>query len=304
MKTLSLFSGIGGFDLAFEKVFGPNHDIYFSEIDPYAIKVYKNHFPNSIELGDISKIDIKSLPKMDFIFGGSPCQDLSIAGKREGLGGARSGLFWKFVEIIKENKPKYFILENVNSMPKEAKQIITETLGVEPIMIDASLVSAQSRKRLFWTNIPNVILPEDRGILLKDILEEGIVDRDKSYCIDANYYKGANWKQYKEMGRRQLVVATLDEGTWAKRFEQIRRVYGIEGLSPTLPTGTGGGVIPKIHDVDNLVIRKLTPIECARLQCFPDNWCEGLSNTRQYKGYGNAVNVEVVKHIFEFTKKR
>jgi DNA-cytosine methyltransferase len=130
MKILSLFSGIGGFDKAFEDIFGKDHEVWFSEIDKYAIQVYKNHFPNATELGDITKIDIKSLPQMDFIVGGSPCQDLSIAKKdRQGLDGSRSGLFWKFVEIIKTNKPKYFVLENVNSMPKEAKQIITEALG-------------------------------------------------------------------------------------------------------------------------------------------------------------------------------
>ena len=138
--------------------------------------------------------------------------------------------------------------------------------------------------------------------MLKDIIESGEVDRDKSYCIDANYYKGANWKQYKEKGRRQLVVATLDEGTWAKRYEQIRRVYSTEGLSPTVPTGTGGGVMPKIDT--GISIRKLTPTECLRLQSMPDDYFDKaiankkpISNTQRYKMCGNAFNCEVIKHI-------
>lgn len=297
IKVLSLFDGISCARVALDRLGIKIDKYYASEIDKYAIQIALKNYPDTIEVGDITQLKDSDFKDIDLLIGGSPCQDLSIAGKRKGLNGERSGLFWEYARLLNEIKPKYFVLENVNSMPKEAKQIITDTLGVDPIMIDASLVSAQSRKRLFWTNIPNVIQPEDKGILLKDILEEGIVDRDKSYCIDASYYKGANWKQYKEKGRRQLVVATLDEGTWAKRFEQIRRVYGIEGISPTLPTGTGGGVIPKIHDIDNFVIRKLTPIECERLMTLPDNYTEGVSNTQRYKCLGNGFVVDVITHI-------
>ena len=124
-------------------------------------------------MGDVKTITSdKNIWSIDLLIGGSPCQDLSIAGKRAGLAGARSGLFYEYVRILKEVKPKYFVLENVASMPKEAKEIITKELGVEPIMINAALVSAQSRKRLFWTNIPGITQPADKGILLKDILEK------------------------------------------------------------------------------------------------------------------------------------
>jgi len=309
MKVLSLFSGIGGFDLAFEKVFGKDHQVYFSEIDSYAIKVYTKHFPNAIPLGNINCIDIDKLPRFDWIVGGSPCQDLSIAKKdRQGLDGSRSGLFWKFAEIIKKNKPKYFILENVNSMPKEAKQIITDTLGVEPVMINASLVSAQNRKRLFWCNFP-VTQPEDRGILLKDILEDGGCDRLKSYCIDANYWKGGSLKNYLDKKRRQVVLKQSESRLMVRighlnNGGQADRIYSPDGKSVNLSANGGGGGAKTGLYLDNCVIRKLTPIECARLQCFPDDWCEDLSNTRQYRGYGNAVNVEVVRHIFKCVSKR
>lgn len=219
-------------------------------------------------------------------------------------------------------------------MPKEAKDIITRELGVEPIMINAALVSAQNRKRLFWTNIPNVTLPEDKGIMLKDILESGDVDRDKSYCIDASYYKGANWNQYKEKGRRQLVIGSNRVGDIGSDA-QAHRVYSPEGKSVALSALGGGqgaktvlyaipvalrnrgeGKKPEYNGTDkansmttvqtdsmvevNSIIRKLTPIECERLQGLPDNYTDGISNSQRYKCLGNAFNVDVVAHILSF----
>lgn len=255
-----------------------------------------------------NSIDI-FLGKFEIMCGGSPCQDLSIAKKdRKGLDGERSGLFWEYVRILKEVKPKYFILENVNSMPKEAKELITKTLGVEPIMINASLVSAQNRKRLFWTNIPNVTQPEDRGILLKDILENGDSDRLKSYCIDANYFKGSSYENYKNKGKRQLVfLGGVRNKDWAKdgkdysrNFGQGDRVYSPEGKSTTLSAlGGGRGAKTGLYAVKDFV-RKLTPVECERLQGLPDNFTEGISNTQRYKCLGNAFNVDVVAHILSF----
>lgn len=336
MNVLSLFDGISCARVALERAGIPVEAYYASEIDKYAISISKKNYPDIFQIGDVKTIGydcgqfcrknekgecntlgVDFIEDIDILIGGSPCQDLSIAkANRKGLDGERSGLFWEYVRILNEVKPKYFILENVASMSKESKDKISEILGVQPIMIDASLVSAQSRKRLFWTNIPNVTLPEDRGIILKDILESGEVDRDKAYCIDASYYKGANWKQYKEKGRRQLVVATLDEGTWAKRYEQIRRVYSPDGLAPTIPTAQGGGVMPKIFTGES--IRKLTPVECERLQGLPDKYTEWgyyetknreeightkISNTQRYKTLGNAFNVDVIAHILSFIPK-
>lgn len=265
MKILSLFDGISCARVALEKAGIPVEDYYASEIDKYAIAISKKNYPDIIQIGSVVGLDLHdNKTKIDFLIGGSPCQDLSIAKKdRKGLDGERSGLFWEYVRILKEVKPKYFILENVASMPKEAKALITETLGVEPIMIDAALVSAQRRKRLFWTNIPNVKLPEDRGILLKDILENGEeVDRDKSHCIDANYHKGASLEQYLTKGRRQLVMKEKsntirtggrgsgagDKHDWESVY-QYRRTYWREtkgGKVPTLTAnmGTGGNNVP------------------------------------------------------------
>lgn len=394
MKILSLFDGISCARVALKKAKIKVDAYYASEIDKYAIQISQKNFPDIKHLGDIKTINKKSVKKIDLLIGGSPCQDLSIAKKgRKGLKGERSSLFWEYVRILKEVKPKYFILENVASMPKEDKDIITKTLGVEPIMINAALVSAQNRKRLFWTNIKGVQQPKDKNIFLKDILENGDFDRLKSYCIDANYFKGTSLENYKNKGRRQLIfLGGVRNKDWAKNgksfsrnFGQGDRVYSVEGKSATL-SALGGGrgaktglyavalrnrgngkkpeiggdkanamttvqtdsmvgfIIPEatkkgyaiakegqsvdlsfpksktrrgrvgdkvknimtsqnIGVVQNMQIRKLTPIECERLQCLPDGYTDGISNTQRYKTLGNAFNVDVVMHILKYIKK-
>jgi len=322
MKVLSLFDGISCARVALERAGINVEEYYSSEVDKYAIQISQKNYPDIRRVGTVVGLTNKphfpacpvlierhyNFGEIDLLIGGSPCQDLSIAkANRKGLEGNKSNLFYEYLRILNELKPKYFILENVASMSKESRDKISHMLGVQPTVINASLVSAQNRKRLFWVGIYSQLddkyytvaipQPEDRNIILKDIIESGEVDRDKSYCIDASYYKGANWKQYKEKGRRQLVIATLDEGTWAKRYEQIRRVYSTDGLAPTIPTAQGGGVMPKIFTGES--IRKLTPIECERLQGLPDNYTEGVSNTQRYKCLGNAFNVDVVTHILK-----
>lgn len=256
MKILSLFDGMSVAQKALKDAGIPVEVYYASEIDPYAIAVTQSNFPKTIQLGGVSYISKETIfvkedsfkAKIDLLIGGSPCQDLSIAKKgREGLKGSRSGLFWEYVRIRDEVKPKYFILENVASMPKEAKDTISEALGVQPVMINASLVSAQNRKRLFWVGAlcvdgtykqVEIPQPEDRGIILKDILENGDTERLKSYCIDASYYKGANWEQYKNKGRRQLVlterIGSLNSGG------QGDRIYSQDGKSVALSANGGG----------------------------------------------------------------
>lgn len=314
MKILSLFDGISCARVALDRAGIPVelYDAY--EIDKYAIWISMKNYFDIRHFGDVTHAFTEVYhQEYDLLIGGSPCQDLSIAKKdRKGLDGDRSGLFWEYVRILNKVKPKYFILENVASMPKEAKELITETLGVEPIMINASLVSAQNRKRLFWTNIPNVTQPEDRGILLKDILEDDAgTDRLKSYCIDANYYKGSSYENYKNKARRQLVfLGGVRNKDWAKdgkdysrNFGQGDRVYSPEGKSATLSAlGGGRGAKTGLYEIDNSV-RKLTPIECERLQGLPDNYTEGVSNTQRYKACGNAFNVDVVAHILSFIQK-
>jgi DNA (cytosine-5)-methyltransferase 3A len=268
LKVLSLFDGMSVAQQALKNIGADVKTYYASEIDEYAMVVTQSNFPDNLQLGGVETLKTEAftdnLPvglllynEIDLMIGGSPCQDLSIAKKgREGLSGSRSGLFWEYVRIRDEVKPKYFILENVNSMPKEAKDTISEALGVQPVMINASLVSAQNRKRLFWVGRWNdgkyeqveIPQPEDRGILLKDILESGDTDRLKSYCVDANYFKGSSYEHYKEKGNRQLVfLGGIRNKDWAKdgkdfsrNFGQGDRVYSPEGKSTTL-SAMGGG---------------------------------------------------------------
>jgi len=303
MKVLSLFDGISCARVALERCGFQMDKYYASEIDKYAIKVAQKNYPDTIQLGDVKNITKEMVGDIDLLIGGSPCQDLSIAKRgREGLGGSRSGLFWEYVRILKEINPKYFVLENVNSMPKEAKLTITETLGVEPIMINAALVSAQNRKRLFWTNIPNVTLPQDRGILLKDILEENVDDK---YFI--NNYK-TNWNSDKPIdGSRDKYKTLRSDSRGSKTGLYLINEYNKRIM--TEKCGTLGTTMSRtakqgylVIDTENLQIRKLTPIECERLQSLPDNYTEGLSNTQRYKCLGNAFNTEVVRHILSFIK--
>lgn len=214
MRVLSLFDGISCGQVALERAGIPVEVYYASEIDKYAIQITQKNYPDTIQLGDINNIDFTQFKgKIDLIMGGSPCQDLSIAGKRKGLNGERSGLFYKFVEAIETIKPKYFLLENNYGMPKEAYEEMSRLMGCYPIMINSALVSAQTRKRFYWTNIgpqkndlfgfPTVDIPqpENKGILLRDVLESGwgvltekygkpIKNQDKSSSLCARDYKG------------------------------------------------------------------------------------------------------------------
>jgi site-specific DNA-cytosine methylase len=269
MNVLSLFDGIG---CAYEALIKANLKVnhYFaSEIDTHAILVSKINHPNIIQLGDVKEIDGSLLPKIDLLVGGSPCTNLSIAKKnREGLEGEQSKLFWEYVRIKNELNPKYFILENVASMSKEDKQKITDAIGVEPVLFDASLVSAQSRKRLFWTNI-KFELPEDKGIVLKDILQsntevdERFVTKGKAFCLTSTYSKlsaSPNQIEHNAKKKQRTMV------------------------------------------IENETIRKLTPIECERLQGLPDDYTKDIALTHRYKTLGNAFHVDVVAHILKHIK--
>jgi site-specific DNA-cytosine methylase len=260
LNVLSLFDGMSCARIALDKLGIPCR-YYASEIDKYAIKVAKANYPDTIHLGSVTEGFLVQSP-IDLLIGGSPCQGFSFAGKQLNFNDPRSKLFWEYVRILKQTKPRYFLLENVR-MKQESQDVITEALGVEPIAINSNIVSAQNRYRLYWTNIP-FDTPEDTGVVLQDILEDGITDRDKAHCIDANYFKGGNLKSYFEKNRRQLV-------------------FSKDGLC----------------HVDNLKWRKLTPIECERLQTVPDNYTNHVSNTQRYKMLGNGFTVDIIKHILK-----
>ena len=374
MKILSLFNGISALNLACDRAGIDVGTCYYAEIDKYANKITEQHYPDDVALGDVTKwrdwdIDWSSI---DLVGAGFPCQAWSVAGKQLGDKDERGMLFWTTLEIIahvlKHNPNAKFLMENVK-MKKDFEQYIThhteQALGhVEKTLINSALVSAQNRQRYYWTNF-EVTQPDDKGILLKDIIEGDYVDRDKSYCIDANYHKGGNMDQYFNKSRRQLVFGgairgrylvdgkrqdhkmktaglteqrlevrkdgktnTLttvqkdnvvvfrpcelrensrpaDSGLWhvanatdIKGHEQRKRVYSAEGKAPTLQTCGGGGHEPKIY-AEQLKYRKLTPLECERLQTFPCGWTDCLSNTQRYKTLGNAWCVDVIVHIFK-----
>jgi DNA-cytosine methyltransferase len=316
MNVLSLFDGISCCRVALARVGIEVKNYYASEIEKNAMKVSAKNYPDIIQVGSV--VDLKSVPEpIDLLVGGSPCQDLSIAKKgRKGLEGDRSGLFWDYVRLWKDLKPKWFILENVASMPKADRDIITKEMGVEPILINASLVSAQCRKRLFWTNIPNVVLPVDRGILLKDILQpDGEVDERMVIKKELNNTAQTGRNETKKLGfvgdvdhqaRRvyddngklpalnvvcnsMVKVGFIGEGEQNGQGGQAHRVYSPDGKTPTLSSSSP--LVKLGH------IRKLTPIECERLQGLPDDYTSGVAMTNRYKCLGNAFNVDVVAHI-------
>jgi site-specific DNA-cytosine methylase len=301
MNVLSLFDGISCGRLALDRA-NVTVDTYLaSEVDRYAINVAKSNYPDTIHLGDVrnvGKCDV-SLPEIDLLIGGSPCQGFSFAGKQLNFNDPRSQLFFEYVRVLKETKPKYFLLENVR-MKQESMDAITDLLGVEPVAINSNLVSAQNRYRLYWTNIPMDELPDDKGIMLKDIIEDDYVtDRDKSHCIDANYFKGGNLKSYFEKHRRQLVFSDNLQPKILQRGRGFNSggIKAKDGKTPSLSTSSWEHNNHLTFD-EGFTWRKLTPLECERLQTVPDNYTKGVSNTQRYKMLGNGWTVDVVAHIF------
>ncbi len=315
MNTLSLFDWPSTLRVALDRAGIPVTSYYASEIDKYAMQIAKKNYSDTVQVWDVKDVLQKydwywttwlEYVKIDLLVWWSPCQDLSIAKKdRKGLEWPKSSLFREYVRILEETKPKYFVLENVASMPKEAKEIITNTLlEIYPDtvchMINASLVSAQNRKRLFRTNIQWIEQPQDRGILLKDILDDGanhIYNTPRWF----NKWGVKEWKAptmwsncYQENNKVLILWNTHPSGRWMNG-----NVYWVEGKSPTLTTNKWEW--NKILDWE---IRKLTPIECERLQWLPDNYTEGVSNSQRYKMLWNAFNVDVVAHILSFIPPR
>ena len=314
MQVLSLFDGMSCGQIALNRIGITPTKYYAAEIDKHAIEVTKDNYLNTIHLGDVTKwhewpIDWASI---DLIIGGSPCQGFSFAGKQLAFDDPRSKLFFVFLDIlsyIKMVNPKVkFMLENVK-MKKEYLAVISEKLGVEPVFINSALVSAQNRQRFYWCNW-GFEQPEDKGIMLADILEVGVADRDKSFCIDANYWKGGNVEQYIKKSRRQIAF-TERRTEEAKRIRrEFKKLYG-KDFSPRRAkelVACDDGKMNcltatyslKEHTLidEKLYYRKLTPIECERLQTVPDNYTDAVSNTQRYRMLGNGWTVDVIAHIF------
>jgi len=283
LNVLSLFDGMSCGQIALNRI-GIEYDNYFaSEIDKHAIKVTQTNYPNTIQLGDVTKIKGSDLPKIDLLIGGSPCQGFSFAGKGLNFEDPRSKLFFEFVRLKNETQPKYWLLENVK-MKAEHQAIISELLGVQPIKINSGLVSAQNRERLYWANF-GIAQPTDKSVLLKDIIENGFIDRSKAYCIDANYWKGGNFTQYYTKAKRQLV--------FKDKAQTILSTIYKENAKSMMQRKKLGLVVS-----DGDYARKLTPIECERLQTVPDNYTNCVSDTQRYKMLGNGWTVDVIAHIF------
>lgn len=285
MNVLSLFDGISCGYIALERA-GISVDKYVAyEIDENAITISKNNYPDIEQKGDVVKADFTEYKGYDLILAGFPCQDLSINTKdRQGLRGERSGLFWELVRAIEEVKPRYFLVENNYKMPKEDEAIITETLGVKPIMINSALLSGQARKRLYWTNI-TTYQPQDKKIVVNDIITK---EKRENLINLTTFNDNITNKDYMAAPRR---IGTIGKGG------QGERVYSLYGKSVTI-TANGGGIGAKtgLYLIDDTV-RKLTPLECERLQTLPDNYTAGLSDTARVKAIGNGWTVEVIAHI-------
>jgi DNA (cytosine-5)-methyltransferase 3A len=353
MNVLSLFDGMSCGQQALERV-GIKVDNYFaSEIDKYAITVTMANYPNTKQLGSVTQVDGYSLPKIDLLIGGSPCQSFSFAGKRKGMSTkdeqeiltldhylelksqeydfeGQSYLFWEYMRLLNEVKPKYFLLENV-MMGEKWEKILSKAIGVNPIMINSSLLSAQNRQRLYWTNIgmkpsglfgdleSTIQQPKDLGILLKDILEPEV---DEKYFIDAEnnvrlkQLLSNNLAKDKDMlDSYNQTIHTEKSITISTRVSASNSTHIVHNMMPrSSKSGKGGtGHLTredgKTYCLDtgftNAIeysnkVRKLTPIECERLQTVKDNYTNHVSDSQRYRMLGNGWTVDVIAHIFKY----
>ena len=359
MNVLSLFDGMSCGQQALNRL-GIKYDNYYaSELDKYAIQITQKNFPDTIQLGDVCGVVAKDLPKVDLLLAGSPCQGFSFAGNQLAFDDPRSALFFEFVRLLRELKPKYFLLENVR-MKQEYIDVITEEVSflypaggiyqeatffdlahrgclqhrkeIVPVLINSSLVSAQNRQRLYWTNIPNVTQPEDKGIVLRDVLEDytddvylageklqknykGGSQLNPNYKSQANTIHDVNKKSGTICAGTHGYVNGYVAGAWRGR-------YKIDGVRQDGKGSVAGKTTQMLElrkdektnalttvQKDNVVVendtmnwRKLTPLECERLQTVDDNYTEGVSNTQRYKMLGNGWTIDVISHILKHIK--
>jgi len=349
IKVLSLFDGIACWYEALQRA-GIKIDKYFaSEIDKYAIQTAMKNHPDIIQIWDVQKVRYSTPDRdngweyliadwetvwewpIDLLIWGSPCQWFSVAGKQLAFEDPRSKLFFEYVRLLNEVKPKYFLLENVR-MKQERVDIISWYLWVQPIEINSSLVSGQNRKRLYRTNIPWVIQPADKWILLKDILQDQV--DEKYYYSKERRDRIVNWKYdiVKRVENKDWKCATLTTVWWWNHEKKVEDLIFVGGGELRIKQATKlWYIVAKPWDWINLsfpnsttrrwrvirwksstlvvqwdafvydkVIRKLTPVECERLQTLPDNYTEGVSDSQRYKMLWNGRTVDVIAHIFSF----
>lgn len=288
MNVLSLFDGMSCGQIALDKL-GIKVDNYFaSEIDKYAIQITQKNYPNTKQIGSVTEVKGSDFPKIDLLYGGSPCQNLSQAvinniKHNKGLQGEKSSLFYEYLRILTETNPTYFLLENVGGMSNINRDLISDAMGVEAIMIDSNQFSAQDRKRYYWTNIPFSLNIIDKGLVLNDIVQNA-EDVEIKFWYNKNFiYHGDDAK----------VQATLN----INGHDILKRVNNLNNKSATLTCCRGGNLQKKVYQ--NGKCRKLTPLEYERLQTVPYNYTEGVSNSQRYNMLGNGWTVDVIAYIFK-----
>ena len=315
MIVLSLFNGMNTGRQALENVGIKVDKYYSSEIKPYAIELTQYHFPDTIQVGDVTKwkewdIDWKSI---DLVLSGSPCQDLSAAGKRAGINGKKSSLFFTFVDIlnhIKELNPKVlFLQENVGSARKEDIGVMSRALGVYPVRINSSLVVAALRDRYYWTNIRtkqtmfdtvvDIPQPTDRKIMFKDILTDGYTDRKKGKQIPNIIYVENNELRVKTNTAKGYDVITENDClNLAFPTSTTRRGRVTKGKAPCLLQGND-----PLYAYDGIKLRTLNKIELCRLQGFPDDYCDIITRNKAASLLGDGWTLPIIEHIFSYIKK-
>ena len=273
MRVLSLFDGMSCGQIALNSLGVKVDKYYASEIDEYAIKVTQKNYPNTIQLGSIVDLKTESLPKIDLLIGGSPCQSFSNVGDGSGFDG-KSKLFWEFIRVLKNVKPTYFLLENVK-MKKEWEQIITDALGVNPIEINSRLLSAQNRPRLYWTNIPNIKQPKDLNLNIQDVVTPIFTKKYPNY---------------------------LDLTFCGKKRKDFVKLYNDK--ASCLTASMYKGQVSSFCKNEEGDIYKYTPQDCEALQTVPENYTDCVSNTQRYKMLGNGWTVDVIAHIFKNLKEQ
>ncbi|MDE6677767.1 MAG: DNA cytosine methyltransferase, partial [Ruminococcus sp.] len=326
MNVLSLYDGISCGMVALERagILVEKYSAY--EIDKYALSVSEKNYPEIEQYGDVFEGNFKKHKGCDLLIGGSPCTYWSIAQKNREITPDGEGfkLFMQYIKALEESCPKYFLYENNNSIHQNIKSKISEFLGVEPIMINSALVSAQQRKRCYWTNIPNITQPKDKGIFLKDVIISDISCQNKSqeslaqynHIMPAILQRGHGFTKsgtkydksptvtasvsfpFNNLVAQPVRIGTIGNGG------QAERIYSVHGKSVTLSAnGGGGGAKTGLYKIDlpdgDYIIRKLMPIEAERLQTLPDNYTSGISDTQRYKCIGNGWTVDVIAHIFK-----
>lgn len=287
MNVVSLFDGMSCGQIALERAGVPVDKYYAAEIDKFAIRVTQKNYWDTIQMGGVETVDPDQIDRPGLLIGGSPCQGFSFVGDRLNFDDPRSRLFFEFVRIKEAFGDIPFMLENV-PMAQESEDIITERLGVSPICIDSQLVSAQRRRRLYWTNIPGVDLPASREVNLSEIL------------ID-------NPPEYLKLSDRELAHMDRQTADGRSHWDLQHHHDTAQGKSHCLPANLHKGVPYNVlidrRGKGDPIIRKLDPVEAERLQTVPDNYTAGVvSNTQRYKMLGNGWTVDVVSHIFRNLK--